>query len=60
MHMPLPGRDVVSESLVRHGITARAAVMRALTRAFGEDVDLRETIRILHDVDVEVVGEGMK
>jgi len=49
---------VKQENLVRHCI-ATEAIMRSLARHFGEDEDLWGITGLLHDMDLELVGEDM-
>lgn len=49
-------QNVKNKNLVNHMVGV-GAIMKGLAEHFGEDVELWETVGILHDVDYETFGE---
>jgi putative nucleotidyltransferase with HDIG domain len=52
-------QNITNENLVRHMLAAEA-IMRALAKRFGENEDEWGLAGLLHDIDLELIGEDMK
>jgi putative nucleotidyltransferase with HDIG domain len=51
-------QNIKNENLVRH-MLATEAIMRALARRFGENEDEWGLAGLLHDIDLELIGDDM-
>jgi putative nucleotidyltransferase with HDIG domain len=49
---------LAADNLIKHSL-ATEAIMRALARRFGEDEELWGMTGLLHDLDLEIVGDDM-
>lgn len=52
-------QNIKNENLVRH-MLAVEAIMRALARRFGENEEEWGLAGLLHDIDLELIGDDMK
>ena len=52
-------QNIKNENLVRH-MLAVEAIMRALARRFGENEEEWGLSGLLHDIDLELIGDDMK
>jgi putative nucleotidyltransferase with HDIG domain len=52
-------KNIKNENLVRHMLAAEA-IMRALAKRFGENEDEWGLAGLLHDIDLELIGDDMK